>query len=130
MQLNLDRLLVFSIGFFFLFTSFNTAQSLAAKVLSDNGFGSFGFYSLGLLYFVNGCSGFLGYPIVKKLGAKTSLIFGAFCYSAYVASFILPAFRNENPQSDSFIYNKKFDMSVIAIGASICGFGAAILWTA
>jgi MFS family permease len=52
-----------------------------------------GFYSLGVLYCVFGVSSFFSLPVVKKLGAKYSLVIGALCYSTYVATFILPAFR-------------------------------------
>lgn len=97
MELNIDRLMVLSIGFMLLFTSFNTAQSLAGQVLSDNDFGNLGFYSLAVLYMVFGCSCFVSLPIVKKLGTKCCLVLGALCYTFYVSTFILPAFKYEDP---------------------------------
>ena len=93
MSLNFDRLLILSTGFFLLFTSFATAQSLATKVLDDNDFGNLGFYSLGLLYCVFGVCSFIATPIVKKFGTKQCLILGALCYSLYVGTFVLPAYR-------------------------------------
>jgi len=63
-------------------------------VLSDNDFGKLGFYSLGLLYFVNGISALLVLPLVNKFGSRKATLIGAFCLTNYVASFILPAFRS------------------------------------
>ena len=99
-------------------------------MLQDNDFGNLGFYSLALLYCVFGFSSFLSTPIVKKLGVKISLVLGALCYSLYVASFVLPAFRSQNPDSDIWIFNKKLIMTLILFAAAINGFGAGILWVA
>jgi len=129
-HLNFDRLLILSIGFLLLFTSFNTAQGLAAIVLKDDGLESLGFYSLGLLYCVFGISSFFATSLVKILGEKTSLLTGAICYSVYVASFIMAALRAANEDSNAFIYQKGFIKSVILVAAAINGFGASILWVA
>jgi hypothetical protein len=59
-----------------------------------------------------------------------SLVIGAFCYTFYVASFVLPAFKAQMPDSDSWILNRTFIYVLILIGACINGFGAAILWVA
>jgi hypothetical protein len=130
MELNFDRLLVLSFGFMLLFTAFNTAQSLATQVLADNNFGKLGFYSLALLYCVFGFCCFISLPIVKKLGARMSLVIGASCYSFYVASFVLPAFKAQMPNSDSILLNKTLCQLLILIAAVLNGFGAGILWVA
>lgn len=117
-----------SLGFMLLFTPFFTAQNLASQVLEDNNFGKLGFYSLGLLYCVFGISCFVSLPIVKKLGARNSQTLGAFCFTFYVAAFVLPAFRSENPNSESWLLNRTLIQVVIMIGASINGFGAALIW--
>ena len=130
MHLNFDRLLALSIGFLLLFTAFNTAASLAAKVLLDNEFGNLGFYSLGLLYLVFGFFSFLAAPIVRKLGAKTSLVVGSLCYSFYVGAFILPALRSQHLDSTNGLLNYSFIYSVILFAACINGFGASLLWVA
>ncbi len=59
-----------------------------------------------------------------------SLVIGAFCYTFYVASFVLPAFKTENPDSTSWIFSRKFIEALILVAASINGFGASILWVA
>lgn len=130
MQLNFDKLLVLSFGFMLLFTAFNTSQSLATQVLEDNNFGKLGFYSLAILYCVFGFCCFISLPIVKKLGARISLVIGAFCYTFYVSSFILPAFKSQLPDSQSWLLNRTFILSLILVAAAINGFGAAILWVA
>jgi len=101
---------------------------LAATILEENGFGHLGFYSLGLLYCVFGITSFASMPFVRKLGAKWSLVLGALCYSFYVGSFILAAFRSQNKDSTSFILKKEFVSTVILIAACINGVGAGILW--
>jgi hypothetical protein len=88
-----------SFGFTLLFTAFATSQNIATKVLKDNDFGNLGFYSLGVAYFVFGCSAFFTGPIVKKLGDKCTLSLGAFCYCFYTSSFILPLMRFEYPDN-------------------------------
>ena len=59
-----------------------------------------------------------------------SLVIGAFCYTFYVASFVLPAFKTQLPDSQSWLLNQNFIRSLILVAAAINGFGAAILWVA
>ena len=98
--------------------------------MEDNNFGDLGFYSLSLLYLVFGFACFVSLPIVKALGSRASLVLGALCYTVYVASFILPAFRTQNPESTRLALNRKFIITVILVAAMINGFGASILWVA
>ncbi len=130
MPKNIDQILILSIGFFLLFTSFMTAQSLAVQVLKDNDFGALGHYSLCLLYGFFAFSCFISLPVVKMLGAKMSMIIGTFCYTFYVACFILPALKSENPLSQKWFLSRQFIQLAILFSASINGFGAAILWVA
>ena len=98
---NYSRLVCMSFGFTLLFTSYITAQGLATKVLKDNDFGNLGFYSLGVLYFVFGCSSFITAPIVRKLGDKCTLSVGALCYAFYTGSFIVPLMRTQYPENET-----------------------------
>lgn len=59
-----------------------------------------------------------------------SLVIGSFCYCFFVASFILPAYRSEMPNSDLFLLNRTFIQVFVLFGASVNGFGASILWVA
>lgn len=130
MQLNFDRLVILSFGFLLMFTSFNTAQALAAKVLQENDFGNLGFYSLAVLYGVFGLACFVSLPIVKFLGTRLSFVIGSLCYSLYVASFILPALIFENPEGNHWYYNRLLIESSILLAAVVNGVGAAMLWVA
>ena len=49
MQLNFGKLIVLSVGFLILFSSYLTTSGLAGKVLYDEGFGNLGFYSIALM---------------------------------------------------------------------------------
>lgn len=69
-------------------------------------------------------------PIVKYLGPKKCLIVGALCYTLYVSTFILAAYKAENPASSSVLLSKSFIVPAILIAAAINGFGASILWVA
>jgi hypothetical protein len=97
---NFGKLVQMSFGFTILFTAYITSQALATKVLKDNDFGNLGFYSLGVLYFVFGCSSFITAPIVRKLGDKKALSIGAICYAFYTGSFIIPLMRSEYPENE------------------------------
>jgi len=116
--------------FLLLFSVFNTAQSLAAKVLSDLGFGNLGFYSLAVLYFSFALSCLVASAIVNKMGERFSLAVGSQCYTLYISSFALAAASAEKPDSNSWFLNSTFISSAILIAAAANGFGAAILWTA
>ena len=108
-----------------------TAQSLASQVLDDLGYGNLGFYSLAFLYFVFAPSCFIATPIVNKWGERASMTFGSMCYTLYTASFIFAAIPGQYPSSkDSWYASKGFIYFFNFFGASLCGFGASILWVA
>ena len=76
---------------------FNTAQNLASQVLDDLGFGDFGFYSLGVLYFAFSLCCFIATPIVNKCGERFSMTLGALFYTLYTGSFILASAPGKYP---------------------------------
>ena len=91
----------------------------------DNHFGKLGYYSLGLLYSMFALFSFVSLALVKRMGCRISLSLAAACYACFVASFILPALRTQK-----YEISRTTVMSANLLGASICGFGAAILWVA
>jgi hypothetical protein len=125
---NLDRVVVISIGFFLLFSAFSSSANLSASAMQEDGFDKLGFYSMAILYFVFSFTSFFSYSIVNKLGTKKSLVIGALCYSLWVFSFLLPAFKSENLDDDRFLFNKTFIYCIILTASAINGFGAGILW--
>jgi len=130
MYVNFDRLLYLSILFALLFCAFNIAANLCEKVLRENDFGNLGFYILGMGYLFCGLSAiFVAAPIIDKIGDKYAFFLGSLGYSAYVWSFILPAFRSEHPDSDSFFYSKGFIITLMLLVAAIEGALGALLWT-
>ena len=99
--------------------------------MEELGYGDFGFYSLALLYFVFGVSCFISTPIVKKCGERTSLIISSIGYGLFTASFILASVPVQYPElKDKWYLNDNFIKFTNCLGASCCGFGAAILWVA
>ncbi len=127
---NLDRVTIISVGFLLLFIAFNSAANLSAQVLENDGFAGLGFYTMATLYFVFAFASFFSTTIVNKIGVKISLIIGSFCYFLWVFCFLAPAFKDENRESDLFLFNKGFITFLSIFTAAINGFGAGILWVA
>ena len=126
----MDKVILCAIGFLLLFSTFFTASGLAGKVLADNDFGNLGFYSLGLLYIVFAMCCFFATKIVKKCGARFSLVGGSLCYSFYISTFILSSYRTYHLDSDAWYLNKTFIILLVYFAAAVNGFGASILWVA
>lgn len=101
-------------------------------MLGDLGFGNFGFYSLGVLYFAYAICSFVATPIVNSCGERFSMVLGAFCYTLYNCSFILASAPLNYPeQAESSVFLQQgFIKFMILFTAAINGFGAAILWVA
>ena len=129
-QENLDRILLVSTGFFFMFAAFNTAQNLTTKVMEDNHFGKLGYYSLAVHYFFFGICSFISAPIVTKLGPRLSMLFGATTYSIFIAAFILPIERNDHPDNKTLEGMKGFIYGLLIFVAALNGIGASIIWVA
>lgn len=97
--------------------------------MRDDNFGDLGFYSLGLNYGCFGLFSFLSAPIVKKWGAKRSIIIGCLTYCIFIGAFILPCLSLENPRSK--LHNMhNLIYAFLMISAAITGFGGSILWVA
>ena len=94
---NLDRMTLMSAGFLFLFIAFNSADNLAAKIMKEDGFDKFGFYSMSLLYLAFAIGSFFSTAIVNKIGIKYSLFTGGLCYFFRVFCFLFPAYYHEYP---------------------------------
>ena len=103
------NILLVSAAFAVLFAAYNPLQS-AATSLFPPGLGN---QSLGTLYLSVVVTVFFGPPMVSALGARATMVVGAGCYVAYMATLI-------------FTMN-----SYAVLGMSVViGFGAAILWVA
>ena len=106
MTANSCKLIVISIGFLLLFSVFMTAQSLAAEVLDDLGFGDLGFYSLGLLYFTFSFCSFIATPLVNKCGERFSMTLGSIWYFLYISSFAFASASIKYEDNESKILEK------------------------
>ena len=128
---NFGQVTVVSTGFMILFTSFQTTQNFATKVLKDDGFSSMGFTSLAVLYLTFAICGFFGTAIVNKINRiNISMSMGGLCYSFWIICFLLPSFYHEYDDKDNlpWILNKNLIKALIIITAIINGAGAGILW--
>mmetsp|Transcript_4255 Transcript_4255/g.11895 ORF Transcript_4255/g.11895 Transcript_4255/m.11895 type:complete len:479 (+) Transcript_4255:50-1486(+) len=92
----------------FLFTSFNTTQSLQSSVNAK-----VGLVSLGVLYLSFSLSSILvANTLASKLGTRWSLVLGSACYVFFIGA------------------NVKVIPPVLIVTSALTGFGASILWTA
>ena len=94
---NFDRVTLASFSFLLLFTAFNSADNLAAKVLREDGFNSLGFYSMAALYLVFAITGFFSKVIVNKISGdsqtkRLAMVIGGLCYFVRITCFLLPVY--------------------------------------
>jgi len=127
---NLGKVTVISLGFFVLFTAFNSASNLSSKAMQDDGLGDLGFYSLGALYLVFGLTSFLAPWVVNKIGIRYSEILGAFGYFFWIFSFLCPAFYPSLKDSGVFLFTPDFIYVLLMLSAVVNGVGAGLLWVA
>ena len=81
---------------------------------------------MAVLYFVFAIMSLFSTAIVNKVGnVKITMSMGAFCYSFWIASFILPSIANEN---EDLGISKSLIQVIIIVTAGINGAGAGILW--
>jgi len=100
-------------------------------VLNELGFGNFGFYSLGWLYFIFGLACFFSTSIVKQCGERISLVIAALGYAMWSGTFILASMPIQYPElKEQWFMSDNFIKFINMAGASCCGLGAAVLWTA
>ena len=85
-----------SVGFLTLFTSFNTCQNLASKVLYDDGFRQMGFVTLATLYLSFAICSFFSTAIVRKINnTSLSMSLGGLCNACWVICFLLASWYAE-----------------------------------
>jgi hypothetical protein len=135
---NLDRVTLAAFAFLLLFTAFNSADNLAAKVLREDGFEALGFYSMTALYLVFALTGFFSKAIVHKISGagptkRLAMAIGGLCYFLRIVCFLLPAAYHSYPHDSSplpFYLNQGFIAAAIILTAMLNGFGGGILWVA
>ncbi|EEC47504.1 predicted protein [Phaeodactylum tricornutum CCAP 1055/1] len=99
--------------------SANHASVVACLALATARLGATGAWQSGILYLTYTGSAIMGATyVVKKLGARNSLIAGMLLYCCYVGCFWLATVWTEQERAAAYI------------GAAIGGVGAGFLWTA
>lgn len=106
----MKNVIVISIAFMLLFTSFQSMANLQSSINKVDGLGT---YSLSVIYasLVISCM-FVPTWLIKKLTVKWAMCVSMFCYSTYIAAQFYPEFYTLIP------------------GAIILGLGAAPMWSA
>ena len=108
-----------------LFTAFNSADNLAAKILREDGYDALGFYSMACLYLVFAITGFASKGIVnilrtERFGYRLPLFLGGTCYFLRIMCFLLPAYYGPDHHT--------LTSTLILVTAGLNGLGAGILW--
>ena len=107
--------------------------------MRDNGFGSFGYYLLGIVYLCISLSSIVGPAVLKRIGLKRCLILGGYGHFIFILLQVLPAWRDEYVDHDAderqnllekVLTNETFNIVIMIIGAILNGFGATMLWVA
>ena len=81
-----------SIGFVFLYSAFNTVVNLTPQILSDEGFGTFGYFSEAIIYLGLAIGSLLSSNILYYSGNIKTLVVGSLLYSIWVISYLLPTY--------------------------------------
>ncbi|CDW72426.1 major facilitator superfamily protein [Stylonychia lemnae] len=66
--------------------------------------------------------------IIEKRGARFAVRVGSITYFLYIAALLFPTLKENNKNSDLFIFTDGFIYSVIIIFAIINGIGSSLLW--
>lgn len=107
-----------------------------SDVQEQNGFGSLGFWMLGILYLFQMIGSVMSAAFVQQVGIVKTLVFGFICLSTVILSEILSAWRADQdkaPGDDGyldFLYNKNTVITVLILSSILSGFGCALIWVA
>ena len=130
-NLNFEKVLMISFGFFIMFIAYLSCQNLASKIMKDLGFESLGLLSVAIIYFAYGCNSMLAVKIIKKFGTRLTLCFSGLSYSFWIGSFLVPAYKyqkiEEGVNPDDLV-SDNFIIVIFLVSAFILGLGAAPLW--
>jgi len=119
---NISNVVHWGFGFFLVFASFCTVQNIVAAAYDQNGYGSLGFYTIGMIYVFFAAGSLLCPSLIEQLGAIKSMTWGSFWYFVWVISCLLPViFINEYP-TNVIIW------VVMLTTGSINGIGASMIW--
>ena len=89
------RLMKLAVGFLLLYTAYFSTANVLSLVLQQNGYGSLGFYSVGMVYISWGIGGIFSTTIVKRLGPKLSIFLGSFSNAVWIFSHIATIFLRD-----------------------------------
>ena len=99
-------------------------------MLDDDGYGKLGFYSNAVVYLGLGIGSIAATAVMNKIGERLSMVIGGFLCIPFLAFFIFPALKQENPDSDSVIYSSAFVYVFNLIFSIMNGLGESTLWVA
>ena len=92
---NLDRVLLLTLAFFIMFTSFITCQNIAPKIMQELGYNKIGFVNLAVIYVVFSLCSLFSVQINRRCGHKLTLFVSSLFYAIWAFVFILPAYQFE-----------------------------------
>ncbi|CDW81861.1 major facilitator superfamily protein [Stylonychia lemnae] len=119
---------VLSMGFFMIYLADNTTMNLSSVILSKTGFGEWGFYYVALYFLFLGIGSIFSMPIILFLGEKLTIVISASTVCLWVICYSLPAYKNDNPNSDQFFVQESFIKALIFLTTFLYGFLSGPLW--
>jgi len=120
-----------SLGFFFVYSSFFSCQSIASRVIADVGYGNLGFVNLAINFFTYGVSSTFAESIVRWCGHRFTMFFCSLMYSTWVAAFLLPVIQFDAAQRQLPLPFSETAIKTVFLGSAFfLGMGSGPLWVA
>lgn len=118
---NFKHLLHFSFGFFVVMFAFFSAATVYSKILKDKGYGSLGFYGLGILYCAMSLTSLAAPSIAALMRCQRVIQLGTLAFTIWMLTGIVASIDGVNEGLVTF---------AVIIGSLCSGSGAAIFWMA
>jgi hypothetical protein len=126
--LNLDRVVVMSLGFFIIMNATGILQNIIPTLMDDNGFGKLGYFSTGICFAVFAVSSLFMAPQIKYFGDAGSMIIGSITYCFFTGSQLLAVlqFKYIDNETWASLYWPIYVSQIVM--AMVCGWGNALLF--
>lgn len=101
--------------------SFFSAASIYSKILKEKGFGSLGFYGLGILYCALSLTSIAAPSIAALMKTQRVIQLGTLAFTIWVLTGLVASVDGVNESLVTF---------AVIFGSICCGSGAAVFWVA
>ena len=99
------------------------AQNIQASLFEQDDYGSLGFYCNAATYMAQAAGSIFSVLVMEKIGNVKSMAWGSVLCLTFVVSLILPAFKSEDLESQSFFLTDSFVYPVMILMSISTGMG-------